>query len=66
MKLKDLFRSRQFALTEFGAVIVEPYALKTRLFFDNSDVVFLSQVIQIRKILFNKSFNMQIEIHNIE
>ncbi|EJW76537.1 hypothetical protein WUBG_12554, partial [Wuchereria bancrofti] len=43
VKLKDLLRSREFAMTEFGAVIVEPYALKAGLFFDNSDVALLHQ-----------------------
>uniref|UniRef100_A0A0N4TPP8 guanylate cyclase n=1 Tax=Brugia pahangi TaxID=6280 RepID=A0A0N4TPP8_BRUPA len=47
IKLKDLLRSREFAMTEFGAVIVEPYALKAGLFFDNSDVALLHQMKQL-------------------
>uniref|UniRef100_A0A1I7VPG0 guanylate cyclase n=1 Tax=Loa loa TaxID=7209 RepID=A0A1I7VPG0_LOALO len=47
MKLKDLLCSREFAMTEFGAVIVEPYALKAGLFFDSSDVALLHQMKQL-------------------
>uniref|UniRef100_A0AAF5PLC8 guanylate cyclase n=1 Tax=Wuchereria bancrofti TaxID=6293 RepID=A0AAF5PLC8_WUCBA len=43
----ELLRSREFAMTEFGAVIVEPYALKAGLFFDNSDVALLHQMKQL-------------------
>ncbi|VBB31193.1 unnamed protein product [Acanthocheilonema viteae] len=47
VKLKDLFRSREFAVTELGAVIVEPYVLKAGPFFDNSDVALLHQMKQL-------------------
>lgn len=48
MKLKDLLRSREFATTELGAVIVEPYVLKAGPFFDKSDLALLHQVMQIK------------------
>uniref|UniRef100_A0A0R3RLB9 guanylate cyclase n=1 Tax=Elaeophora elaphi TaxID=1147741 RepID=A0A0R3RLB9_9BILA len=47
VRLKDLFRSREFAMTELGAVIVEPYVLKAGLFFDNTDVALLHQMKQL-------------------
>ncbi|CAG9531416.1 unnamed protein product [Cercopithifilaria johnstoni] len=46
-KLNDLFRSREFAMTDFGAVIIEPYVLKEEPCFDNSDVALLHQMKQM-------------------
>ncbi|MCP9264960.1 Guanylate cyclase [Dirofilaria immitis] len=47
LKLKDLLRCREFAVIEFGTVIVEPYVLKAGLFFDKSDVTLLHQMKQL-------------------
>ncbi|VDK64490.1 unnamed protein product [Onchocerca ochengi] len=47
LKLKDLLRSREFAIFELGSVIVEPYLLKAGLFFDKSDMALLHQMKQL-------------------
>ncbi|VDO32393.1 unnamed protein product, partial [Onchocerca flexuosa] len=47
LKLKDLLRSREFAVFELGTVIVEPYVLKAGLFFDKTDMALLHQMKQL-------------------